>query len=180
MHALPSHRSDPQKVPESDIKFLENVPFYMSTFWADISPVGIQQDAETSTGPSREMGMCLVAYIDDTLILAESKETALDHVKGMVYLLECLGFVINKDKLLLLLSQTMEFLGLMIDSVNMELLLLLHKIKMIRTESRKLLKDGTTMAHALTHLLGKMNTAACVIPPAPLFITTHRWHWLIC
>ena len=41
--------------------------------------------------------MHLVAYIDDILILAESKETALDHAEGMVYLLECLGFVINRE-----------------------------------------------------------------------------------
>ena len=38
------------------------------------------------------MGMHLMAYINNIMILAESKEMALDHVESMVYLLECLEF----------------------------------------------------------------------------------------
>ena len=100
----------------------------------------------------REMGMRLVAYIDDILILAESKGMALDHVEALVYLLECLGFVINREKSVLVLNQTIEFLGLTVDSVNMELHLLLQKMKMIWAESRKLLKEQVTSARALARL----------------------------
>ena len=116
----------------------------------------------------REMGMRLVAYIDDILILAKSKEMPLDHVEALLYLLECLGFVINKEKSVLAPNQTVEFLGLTVDSVNMELRLPLQKIKMIRVESRKLLREEGT-ARALARLLGKMNATACVVPPVPLF-----------
>ena len=35
--------------------------------------------------------MRLIVYIDDILILAESKELVRDHVMGLVYLLENLG-----------------------------------------------------------------------------------------
>ena len=66
----------------------------------------------------RGMGMRLVACMDDILILAESKETALDHAEGMVYLLECLGFVINREKSVLVPNQTIEFLGLTVNTVN--------------------------------------------------------------
>ena len=38
------------------------------------------------------MGMHLIAYINNIMILAESKEMALDHVESMVYLSECLEF----------------------------------------------------------------------------------------
>lgn len=41
--------------------------------------------------------MHLVAYIDNILILAESKEKDFNQAEGMVYLLDCLGFVINKE-----------------------------------------------------------------------------------
>ena len=115
------------------------------------------------------MGMRLVAYIDDILILAESKEMAVDYVEAMVYLLECLGFVINKEKSVLVPDQTLEFLGLMVDTVNMELRLPLHKMKMIRVESQKLLREEVISVRALARLLGKMNATACVVPPAPLF-----------
>ena len=117
----------------------------------------------------REMGMHLVAYIDDILILAESKGMALDHVEALVYLLECLGFVINIEKSVIVPNQTIEFLDLTVNSFHMELRLPLQKMKMIWAESQKLLKEQVTLACALARLLGKMNATACVVPPAPLF-----------
>ena len=118
----------------------------------------------------RETGMRLVAYIDDILILVESKETALNHAEGMVYLLECLGFVINQDKLVFIPSQTIEFLGLTIDTINMELLLPPHKIKMIRAESRKLLREGTTSAHIST-TTGENECDSMRDPPSPSILS---------
>ena len=44
----------------------------------------------------QEMGVRLIAYIDDILVLAESKELAVSHVEAVVYLLQCLGFQINQ------------------------------------------------------------------------------------
>lgn len=86
----------------------------------------------------REMGMCLVAYIDDILVLVKSKEKLSTTWKvRIVYLLECLGFVVNKEKAVLISSQTIEFLGLTINTTDMEFQLPLHKIKMIWAESRK-------------------------------------------
>ena len=46
----------------------------------------------------RQPGMRLMVYIDDILILAKSRTLARDHVIGLIYLLENLGFVINKPK----------------------------------------------------------------------------------
>lgn len=66
----------------------------------------------------RELGV----YIDDILIMAESMELAKEEVMTLTYLLECLGFIIHKDKKSVLIpAQTMDFLGLTIDSVLMEL-----------------------------------------------------------
>ena len=86
---------------------------------------------------------------------------ALNHVEALVYLLKYLGFVINREKSVI---QTIEFLGLTDNSVNMELQLPLQKIKVIQAESRKLLKEQVTLAHALACLLGKMNATARVVP----------------
>ena len=44
----------------------------------------------------RELGVCMIVYIDDILLLAESSQSLEDHVAGLVYLLECLGFIMNK------------------------------------------------------------------------------------
>ena len=116
---------------------------YQFTCLPVIGPVGIHQDAETSTGPSSRDGHASGSlYRRHSDPCGVQGDAALDQAEGMVYLLECLRFVINKDKSVLVPSQTIEFLGLTIDTINMrrELLLPPHKIKMIRAESRKLLR----------------------------------------
>ena len=117
----------------------------------------------------RELGVQLIAYIDDILILAESREELERHVVALIYLLECMGDIINSKKSITNPSQTLEFLGLIVDTVSMELRLPLDKLKKICAESRKLAREQTTSARSLARLLGKMNATTPVIPPAPLF-----------
>ena len=42
--------------------------------------------------PTRELGLRVVFYIGDILLMAESKEKLRDQAAGLVYLLQCLGF----------------------------------------------------------------------------------------
>ncbi len=53
----------------------------------------------------------MTAYIDDILVLAESNERAKNHVEGVGYSLQCLGFQINQKKSVLEPAQVREFLG---------------------------------------------------------------------
>ena len=46
----------------------------------------------------REFGVRLVAYIDIILVMAETKEKSRDHMDGLLYLLENLGFMIHPEK----------------------------------------------------------------------------------
>ena len=56
------------------------------------------------------------------------------------------------------------------NTVSMELTLPPKKLKKIRAESRKMLREVEQVsAHALSRLIGKMNATNQVIPPAPLF-----------
>ena len=87
----------------------------------------------------RELGVRLVIYIDDILVMAESREKAEDQASGLTYLLQCLGFTVNTTKSTLIPTQSLEFLGFSVDSRTMELSLPAHKLKKIRAESRKLL-----------------------------------------
>ena len=69
----------------------------------------------------------------------------------------------------------MEFLGLTVDTVQMELKLPVDKIKKICAESRAMMREEQVSGRALARLVGKMNATSQVIPPAPLFIATYRW-----
>ena len=117
----------------------------------------------------REMGVRLIVYIHDILILAETKERAQEQAEALVYLLECLGFILNCKKSVLSPAQVMEFLGFTVDRVLMELRLPGEKMKKIRAEARKLAREGQVTARALSRLVGKMQATSKVIPPAPLF-----------
>ncbi len=117
----------------------------------------------------REMGVRIIMYIDDMLIMAESETLLRDHVKGVVYLLENLGFVINLPKSSLEPKRIIDFLGFQIDSTSMELKLPGDKIKNIRGEARRILAADHVTALTLSRILGKMNAATKAICMAPLF-----------
>ncbi len=104
------------------------------------------------TALRRELGFCLVIYIDDILLMAESKALAQEQGEALVHLLECLGFTINKEKTVMTPSQTVEFLGFNVNTQTMEMNLPALKLKTIRAESRKLLREGQISARALSRL----------------------------
>lgn len=53
---------------------------------------------KAATAVLGELGIRLLTYINDMLIIMESETLLRDHVEGMVYLLQNLGFVINYSK----------------------------------------------------------------------------------
>ena len=117
----------------------------------------------------REIGLRLIIYIDDILVMAETESLLKDHVTAVVYLLENLGFVVNHPKSELDPSQEIKFLGFTVNSKTMELNLPGEKIKKIRAEASKVLQSDTVSALALSLLIGKMNAATQAIPMAPLY-----------
>ena len=67
------------------------------------------------------MGICLVAYMDDTLIMATAVEMLREHIHMMLFLIKNLGFIINSNKSLLTPTQEIEFLGMVVNSQTMDL-----------------------------------------------------------
>ena len=120
----------------------------------------------------RGMGLRLVVYIDDILVLADTPVALREHVLALWYLLENLGFILSQKKCQLAPTQTIEFLGFIVNSRMMELKLPAEKSKKIRLEARKLLEAPQIQARDLSRLIGKMSAAMRGIPPAPLFYRT--------
>ena len=114
-------------------------------------PFGFTKTLESVIALLRELGGRLIAYIDD------------------IFILECMGYIINWKVSITDPAQILEFLGLIVDTVSMELRLPLDKLKKIRAESRKLAREQITSARSLARLLQKMYATTPVIPPAPLF-----------
>ena len=67
----------------------------------------------------RELGIRLITYIDDILIMAGSPEQARDHTLALIYLLENVGFIVHPSKTVTTPTQRLEFLGMDVDTPSM-------------------------------------------------------------
>ena len=111
----------------------------------------------------------MIQYIDDILIMSRSENQTLEHTAATTYLLENLRFIVHPDKSELRPTQDLEFLGMVVNTVNMTLKVPGEKLKKIRKEAQSLLKKGKVTARMVSRIIGKMSAMAQAIPPAPLF-----------
>ena len=93
----------------------------------------------------RSIGIKLMIYMDDMLLMANSKQLIREQTYTALFLLENHGFVNNK-KSVLTPCQQMEFLGMTVDSQSMALKLPGEKIKKIRAEAQHLLANPSIQA----------------------------------
>ena len=117
----------------------------------------------------RNLGIRLIIYLDDLLILADSEQTARLHLATAQNLLENLGFVINLKKSVLSPVQKIEFLGMTADSLTLCLALPKDKVRGIRRECESLIANPTTTVRQLAHLLGRVSSSIQAVFPAPLY-----------
>ena len=121
----------------------------------------------------RELGVRLVAYIDDILVLAETKEIAQSHTEALIYLLQNLGYIVHPEKTVKQPTQEIEFLGMVINSRVMELRLSGQKIKKLRQEAAMIIEDyhqesiTPPTIGGVSRLLGKFNSVSQAVPPGP-------------
>ena len=117
----------------------------------------------------RELGVRCVIYIDDMLNHGGiARYTTERHNRSK--LLEALGFTVNYNKSITEPTQEIEYLGVILDTTSMELKLPGEKLKKIRLEAGKIARGAEPLtARILSRLIGKMNAASQVVPPAPLF-----------
>ena len=79
-------------------------------------------------GALRRAGIRLVIYLDDIIFMNESREGVISDVSTAIDLLTGLGFLVNWEKSVLLPSQSLEYLGLLVDSVALSLALPSDKV----------------------------------------------------
>ena len=80
----------------------------------------------------------MIVYLDDFLIISESKETCAQALATLIQLLRKLGFAIHKGKVVDP-TQKITFLGIELDSNNMSLRLPQDKLDVLRQELQSFL-----------------------------------------
>ncbi len=73
---------------------------------------------DAALSPLQQMGIRILNYLDDWLILAQSEAVSKTHKTLLLSQLDCLGLRVNFDKTILLSSQRVSFLGTVIDSAT--------------------------------------------------------------
>ena len=116
----------------------------------------------------RRLGIRAILYLDDLLIMAQSKKETKRHLATALELIIALGFIINTKKSVTDPAQEIEFLGFVLNSVDMIISLPQRKLKSLRSLAKRLRDQGSGTARQIAQLLGMMVAAHPAILPAPL------------
>lgn len=112
-------------------------------------------------GSIRNKGIRLVIYLGDILaIISSPRELFFKEAAIVVQTLESLGFIIDKEKSVLIPSQIMVFLVYVIDSVEMTVFL--------KEEKLNKLKEQTLSLWGLAHVIRLIVSSFPAIRPARL------------
>lgn len=103
--------------------------FTVLLFGLSLSPRSFCLCAEAGLTPLRITGLRILTYIDDWLIIAESKEKVLQDTGRVLAHITSLGFQVNVGKSNLTPSQNVNFLGLELNSVAMRARLSLERVR---------------------------------------------------
>ena len=114
----------------------------------------------------RSKGIRLVIYIDDILIMANTKEKAKAHTKSTVHLLKELGFLLKESKCDLVPKQEMVFLGYTINSNNMTFSVPKEKVRAIRKEAKRVATRELTTPRKVAGFIGKIVAHSLALAPA--------------
>jgi hypothetical protein len=128
--------------------------------------------------PLRARGVKLVAYLDDILLLAPSKQVALAQGALLVRHLHRLGFDLKAEKCVLAPTQTVEFLGFSLDLRTLTVHLPSEKIRALRRATAAMIiraRDGPVPAKRIATLLGKLRAAHPAFSPAHLLTRSLQW-----
>jgi hypothetical protein len=122
----------------------------------------------------QQQGLRLVVYLDDILIIGSSEVETRKAVKMVVDLFEFLGFVIQLEKSVTEPSQSLEYIGLVVDANAMSFTLPLGKKESLLVQCNKAYKSKTLTLRELASLLGILNWASQSVEYASAHIGIYK------
>lgn len=116
----------------------------------------------------RRIGIRLVIYLDDIIVMNKNRDQLLRQGKTVATLLEALGFVINQEKSVTTPTQSIQFLGIQVDSKAMTLSLTTDRMNAIKQTCNSLLASKTSTVRDLAKIIGTLTATMQAILTAPL------------
>ncbi len=132
---------------------------------------------DAALAPLRLQGICILNYIDDLLILAQSEQMAVRHRDVVLAHMEVLGLRLNAKKSVLSPAQRTTYLGVVWDLTTMQAHMSPAWIDSILTEVARVREGQSLTVKHFQRLLGLMAAASNVIPLGQLYMRLLEW-WL--
>ncbi len=146
-------------------------------FGLSLSPRVFTKVAEAALVPLRERGVRILNYLDDWLILAQSREQLCAHRDLVLRHLSQLGLRVNWEKSKLVPTQRISFLGMELDSVNQTARLTQERAQSVLNCLKTLSGRTAVPLKLFQRLLGHMAAAAAIVPLGLLHMRPLQ-HWL--
>ena len=125
-------------------------------FGLNLAPRVFTKIVKAAASLVRKLGVRIVIYLDDSLIMAKTKELCLRHTALWIRILQMLGFVINLPKSALEPSQLRDFLGFLVNSVVMSFALPDAKRGQILAHCQRYLSPGANHPYSARELARTM------------------------
>lgn len=119
-------------------------------------------------GLLRRLGFRMMIYLDDIILFHQDTKTLEQQLHTTIWVLQCLGFVVNFSKSVLTPNQCIEYLGFTVDSRHMQVQLPQEKVKKIQNNCKMMLSQGQTTVRQLAQIIGTLTSTAAAIMPGPL------------
>ena len=110
----------------------------------------------------------------------QTEEGLIKDRDSLLHLLHCLGWLINWNKSVLQPSQTIEFLGLTLDSREMRVSLPQLKVENLISKCKEIVQSDHTTIHKIASLIGSLNATAEAVVPAALYVRELQMHKTKC
>ncbi len=137
-------------------------------FGLALAPRTFTKCMDAALAPLRLQGIRVLNYLDDWLILAHSRELVSRHRDIVLGHIHSLGLRMNAKKSVLLPSQRTVFLGVRLDSVQMQARLAPARIPVLTACLARFKLGHHVSVGTCRRLLGLMAAASLVLPLGPL------------
>ncbi len=132
-------------------------------FGLSLAPRTFTKCMDAALSPLRQMGIRILNYLDDWLILAQSEVELLSHRTLILSHLEHLGLRVNFAKSALSPSQRISFLGTVLDSAHMRAVITPERALAIQKLAATFKSDTARPLKVFQRMLGLMAAASPVL-----------------
>jgi ribonuclease HI len=128
-------------------------------FGLNVAPYIFTKLMKPVLGIIRKQGILIVCYIDDIIIIANTRDECLSQINFVLSTLKNLGFIINWEKSNLTPSRQCKFLGFIIDSARFRITLPNEKAIKILCSIESLLRKERPRVRQLAQVIGNLISA---------------------